>query len=45
MATVTNKNSWDSYNYVMNGIAYRKKTDTFLITGKNYGLIFEVKLL
>jgi glutamine cyclotransferase len=29
----------------MNGIAYRKSTNTFLITGKEYNFIFEVKLL
>lgn len=36
--------AWDSSNNVLNGIAYRKATDTFLITGKEYNFIFEVKL-
>lgn len=40
-----NKLSWDSSNNVMNGIAFRRSTNTFLITGKEYNFIFEVKLL
>lgn len=44
MASLAKKNHWDSFNNVMNGIAYRKSTDTFLITGKQYGFVFEVKL-
>lgn len=39
-----NRIQWDSSNNVMNGIAYRKSTNTFLITGKEYNFIFEVKL-
>eukprot|EP00347_Sterkiella_histriomuscorum_P001447 403372005 len=34
---------WDSFNNVMNGIAYRKATNTFLVTGKNYDYVFEVQ--
>jgi len=30
---------------VLNGIAYKPETDTFLITGKNWTRIFEVKIL
>jgi glutaminyl-peptide cyclotransferase len=39
-----NRLQWDSSNNVMNGIAYRKSTNSFLITGKEYNFIFEVKL-
>jgi glutaminyl-peptide cyclotransferase len=39
-----NRIEWDHMNNVLNGIAYRKATNTFLITGKNYNFIFEVKL-
>jgi len=35
---------WDSMNNVMNGIAYRKSTNTFFVTGKNWNYIFEVQL-
>ena len=45
MSLVQKQNvAWDSSNNVLNGIAYRKSTDTFLITGKEYNFIFEVKL-
>jgi glutamine cyclotransferase len=35
---------WDTMNNVMNGIAYRKSSNTFFVTGKNWNYIFEVKL-
>lgn len=35
---------WDSMNNVMNGIAYRKSSNTFFVTGKNWNYIFEVQL-
>lgn len=35
---------WDKTNNVLNGIAYRKSTGNFLITGKNYNYMFEVSL-
>ena len=35
---------WDSMNNVMNGIAYRKSTNTFFVTGKMWNYIFEVQL-
>ncbi len=35
---------WDSQNNVMNGIAFRKSNDNFLVTGKEWNFIFEVKL-
>ncbi len=35
---------WDTMNNVMNGIAYRKSTNTFFITGKNWNFMFEVQL-
>lgn len=31
-------------NHVFNGIAYRAETDTFFVTGKNWNVVFEVKL-
>jgi glutamine cyclotransferase len=42
-----NKNkvyNWDSTNNVMNGIAYKKDTNTFYLTGKRWNYIFEVQL-
>lgn len=38
------KTAWDQTNNVMNGIAYRKSTGNFLVTGKMWNFIFEVKL-
>ncbi|CDW79628.1 glutamine cyclotransferase [Stylonychia lemnae] len=35
---------WDDQNNVLNGIAYRKSTNTFFVTGKNFNQIFEVML-
>ncbi len=34
-----------SSDEVLNGIAYRKKTDTFILTGKNWPYFFEVKFV
>lgn len=30
---------------VLNGIAYHKETDTFMVTGKNWDKLFEIKIL
>lgn len=35
---------YDKQNNVMNGIAYRKETDTFFFTGKNWDKITELSL-
>ena len=35
---------YDWGNNVLNGIAYMKERDTFLLTGKNWDLVFEVHL-
>ncbi len=35
---------WDSMNNVFNGIAYRKSTNTFFVTGKNWNYMFEIQL-
>jgi glutamine cyclotransferase len=35
---------WDRTNNVMNGIAFRKETGNFIVTGKNWNYFFEVKL-
>jgi glutamine cyclotransferase len=32
-------------DYVLNGIAYNEKTNTFYVTGKQWPLMFEIKLL
>ena len=37
-------NSRDDKNDVLNGIAYRKSTDTFFVTGSMWDLITEIKL-
>jgi len=39
----TQKNEKDGY-HVANGIAYRSRTGTLFVTGKNWGKMFEVKL-
>lgn len=36
--------TWDQTNNVFNGIAYRKQDDTFLVTGKMWDHIYQVKL-
>ena len=36
--------NYDYLNAVLNGIAYFPKNDSFLITGKMWDFIFEVKL-
>ena len=46
MSELTAKAFLNSINPdVLNGIAYRKKTDTFFVTGKKFNMAFEVKLL
>ena len=35
---------WDKSNNVMNGIAFNKITNNFIVTGKNWNYFFEVKL-
>ena len=35
---------YDDYNNVLNGIAYHPATDTFILTGKDWDLMFFVKL-
>lgn len=37
-------NYWDKTNNVMNGIAFNKVSNTFIITGKNWNYFFEVQL-
>lgn len=37
--------SYDWSNYVLNGIAYNSKKDTFVLAGKMWDFIFEVKLI
>jgi glutaminyl-peptide cyclotransferase len=34
----------DSYDYVLNGIAYNPDSDTFFITGKLWPVIYEIKI-
>ena len=40
----TGEKGYDFNNNVLNGIAYREETDTFLVTGKMWDFLFEVKL-
>ena len=37
-------NMWDKENNVLNGIAYRQVDDTFVLTGKMWNHIHQVKL-
>ena len=37
-------NRYLAYDEVLNGIAYNPDTDTFYVTGKNWPLIFEIRL-
>jgi len=34
---------FDTMNNIMNGIAYRKETNSYLISGKMWNYIFEVQ--
>ena len=40
----TGEEGYDWGNNVLNGIAYKKETDTFLLTGKMWDFLFEVHL-
>jgi glutaminyl-peptide cyclotransferase len=35
----------DSYDYVLNGIAYKPDSDTFYVTGKLWPVLYEIKIL
>jgi len=39
----TRWNDFEERNNVLNGIAYRKETDTFLVTGKMWHNLTEIK--
>jgi glutamine cyclotransferase len=43
-AGVTYPKNWDGENNVLNGIAYDAAKNSFYITGKNWPLLFEIKL-
>ena len=40
----TGERSYDDGNAVLNGIAYREETDTFIVSGKLWDHIYEVRL-
>ena len=40
-----NLSKFEGYNNLMNGITFNKNKKTFLITGKNWNYIYEVKFL
>lgn len=42
---MSTQRGYDWGNAVLNGIAYRKESDTFFLTGKMWDVVFEVKLL
>ena len=42
--TETNETSYDFGNAVLNGIAYYEKNDSFIISGKIWDHIYEIKL-
>jgi glutamine cyclotransferase len=41
---ITKTENWDELNYVLNGIAYNKKSQTFFVTGKFWNKMFEVQI-
>lgn len=45
MAQTKTSGSYDWGNNVLNGIAYKKDTNTFFFSGKMWDLVFEVQML
>lgn len=41
---ITKTENWNATDNVLNGIAYHQERDTFFVTGKDWNILFEVKI-